>query len=118
MAFERGDIVEVSFLIPHNNRLAPHPAVIISSDEVYEADGCYICVMLTTQNIIDRFSFEITDDMLLKPSNKPFSQARCHLVTYITQSHIIQNNHSNKMKPNAVNRLVDRIAITALSQSL
>lgn len=115
MPFDRGDIVEVSFLIPHNNKIEPHPAVIISSSEVYDTDGCYICVMLTTQTRIDRFSFEITNEMLVKQSNKPFSQARCHLVTYITEAHIIKNAHSNKMKENAVDRLVDRIAATALS---
>lgn len=115
MAFQRGDIVEIPFIIPHNNKSENHPAVIISNQDVYDSDNCYICVMLTSSTIIDQFTFEITNDMLLKPQNKVFAQARCHLITYILDKHIIPNSNKNKLKNNVVDRLVEHVLINSLS---
>lgn len=116
MPYQRGEIIEVPFLIPHNNRFENHPMVIISNQEVYESDECYIGVMLTSSRYFDRFTFEITNDLLEKPNNKSFAQARCHLIAYILETHIISNSHQNKMHETAVDRLVDRIMVTALSE--
>ena len=70
--------------------------------------------MLTSNQVNDRYSFHITKDMLVKPSNKEFSQARLHLVSYVTDKEIISNTTYNKMKRNAVNKLVQYIAEVSL----
>src|ERR1039457_275593 len=114
MPYQRGDIVEVPFIIPDTNRLENHPAVIISNDNVFAGDGIYICAMITHSNYRDRFSFVLQNDMLNRPLDNTISQVRCHLITYILDSHIIPNSHRNKMNANAVDRLVIRINAVSL----
>ena len=114
MGFQRGDIVEVYFDLPYHNKTETHPAIIISNEEVYHTDEIYICVMMTSSKKKDLFTFEVTQDMLQSKNNKRFSQARCHLVTYVMEKHIVGNYPKNKMKPSAVNRLIARINETAL----
>ena len=82
MPYQRGDIVEAAFLMPHNNRMENHPVVIISNDDVYDADQCYVGVMMTTQTREDRFTFRITDEMLRNANNQKYAQGRCHLISY------------------------------------
>lgn len=115
MALERGDIVEVYFELPYSKETKTHPAIIISNEDVHDQE-IYICVMMTSSKTKDIFTFEISNDMLNKPSNKDFSQARCHIVTYILEKHIVKNANKSTLKPNAVNRLVSHIEQTALSQ--
>jgi mRNA-degrading endonuclease toxin of MazEF toxin-antitoxin module len=115
MAFQRGDIIEVPFQVPHSGRIEKHPAVIISNEEVYEQDECYICVMMTTSKRIDLFTFMIEDEMLVSPNNKDFAQARCHLVTNVMKSLVVNNSKRNRMKSDFVNKLVVQIQAVALS---
>lgn len=116
MALERGDIIEVFFELPYSKETKTHPAIIISNEEVHNEE-IYICVMMTTSDVKDIFTFEITDEMLNKPSDKAFSQARCHIVTYIMEKHILKNGKNYTLKQNAVNRLVTRITEISLSQN-
>lgn len=116
MPFQRGDIVWLPFTIPHSNRIAEHPALIISNHYVYENDECYIAVMLTSSSHVDRFTFEISAGMLTKPSNKTYSQARCHLITYLLESHIPGKSPHNRMKKDYVDRLVQRIVTASLEE--
>ena len=60
-----------------------HPAVVISNDELFMDDDCYLVIMLTSQVYGDRYTCEITNEMLTQSNNKPYSEVRCHLVTYI-----------------------------------
>jgi mRNA interferase MazF len=109
MRFQRGDIIDVFFDLPYLKETKTHPAIIISNDTVYEKEGIYICVMMTSSNKTDLFSFEITADMLLYTSNKVFSQARSHLISYVMEKHIVGNRPRNTLKENALNRLITRI---------
>jgi len=109
MSFQRGDIIEVFFDLPYSRETKTHPAIIISNDEVYDKDEVYVCVMMTSSDQIDMFSFEITQDMLNNTNNKNFSQARCHLISYVMDKHIVGNKPKNSLKENALNRLIVRI---------
>jgi hypothetical protein len=111
MAINRGDVIEVFFDFPRVRTTKCHPAIIISNQDVYDADDGYVCVMMTSsKNFIDKFTFEITQDMLQRTNNKSFSQARCHLVTFIQEKHLDNNNNAkNTLKPNAVERLIAHI---------
>lgn len=116
MKFERGDIVEFDFHIPDINQYVKHPGLIISNDDVYGTDECYIMVMMTTsERRRDMFSFEVTDDMLHKPSNKANSQIRLHLVTYVPHDYIKGKPVVNRMKKNSVDRVVANIHDSSLS---
>jgi len=110
MPHQRGDIVEINFGLPPKGKMLNHLAVVISSNDVYLDDDCYIVVMLTSQRYSDRYSFEITNEMLALPSNKLYSEARCHLVTFILPSHINNlSGYRNKVKRQYVDALVEHI---------
>lgn len=115
MPHQRGDIIEIVFDLPYNADSKTHPCVIISNDDVFEQDGLYICVMLTHMKKTDKYTFEITDDMLVRNGDGKFAQARMHLITNVTEEDIINNNNRNAMKTHAVNRLVAHIETIVLS---
>ena len=108
MALKRGDIIEVFFEFPKLKNTDTHPAVIISNQDVYDTDEGYVCVIMTSsKEFIDKFTFEITENMLQRPNNKGFSQARCHMITFVRESHLVDKNYpKNTLKPNAVERLI------------
>jgi mRNA interferase MazF len=118
MALKRGDIIEVYFDFPRVRSSKPHPAIIISNEDVYDVENGYICVIMTSsKNFIDKFTFEITENMLERPNNKEFSQARCHLVTFVFEQHLgNKNNAKNTLKPNSVERLISFINETSFSE--
>lgn len=113
--FERGDIVEVYFDLPRAVETKLHPAIIISNNDVYDKDDVYICVMMTSSKNNDLFSFEIKPEMLESPNNKDFSQARCHLISYIKENHL-EKQKLNRMKESYVDNLVMRINTVAISK--
>lgn len=114
MAFTRGDIVEVYFKLPNNKKAEPHPALIISNDDVIADDDCYIMVMLTGTNSNDKYSYHVEDRMLNKPLPKK-SQVRCHLITYVLEVHITNFKILSTMKPAYVDAIVSRIVSNVLS---
>lgn len=114
MPYNRGDIIEIVFELPYNESSKPHPVIIISNEDVYEQDGLYICVMITHMESKDQYTFEITDEMLVKGGDGKFSQARCHLITNVSDDDIISKHSRNSMKLNFVERLVTRIETIAL----
>lgn len=109
MSFKKGDIIDVFFDLPYSKETKTHPAIIISNEDVYDKDELYVCVMMTSSTETDLFTFEITDDMLVQKSNKDFSQARCHLISYVMEKHIVGKTPKNTMKENALNRLLIKI---------
>ena len=118
MGYQRGDIIEVPFLIPHNNKIENHPAVIISNQAVHDNEQIYICVMITHSDINDGFSFSLNSEMFTNPGSAPDGKAKSHLIAYVPERHIIKNSNTNKcrMKPLFVDKLVQFIAITALTE--
>lgn len=109
MALKRGDIIDVFFDLPYSKETKTHPAIILSNEDVYNTDELYVCVMMTSKENKDLFTFEITQEMLQMSNNKKFSQARCHLITYIMEKHITSKYPKNTLKPNALERLLVRI---------
>lgn len=113
--YERGDIVSVYFDLPKQRETKTHPAIIISNDSVYDIQDVYLCVMMTSSEQIDKFSFEISDEMTDIKLGKDFQQARCHLVTYIEEKHI-DSRFNCKLKTQYVDKLVEHINISALEE--
>lgn len=109
MHFKKGDIIDVFFDLPYSKETKTHPAIIISNEDVYDKDELYVCVMMTSSIEIDLFTFTVTDDMLVQKSNKDFSQARCHLISYVMEKHIVGKTPKNTLKENALNRLLIKI---------
>ncbi len=112
--YQRGDIVEVNLGMPPDGKILNHPAVIISNEDVYNDDDCYIVVMLTSQKYDDKYSFEVSDHMLATSSGKFRSEARCHLVTYILNSHIVVGKHRSRLRRQYVDALVEHMVNCSL----
>lgn len=117
MALKRGDIVEVYFDFPKVKTTQCHPAIIISNQDVYDADDCYVCVIMTSSKLfVDKFTFEVKNEMLQFENNKDYSQARCHLITVVEEKHLINKNSAkNSLKPNALNKLIAYINEVTIS---
>lgn len=106
------DIVEVVF---DDEQGGNHPAVVLSNKLVQEVEGYFVCVMLTSTEHDDEFSFLITNDMLVKPHNRPHSEARCHLINFVPLDAIIPNNHRNQLKMKPFKELIKKINTTTFS---
>jgi len=117
MLYNRGDVIEISFNIPGEG-MKNHPAIIISNEEVYNIDGIYLCVMVTHSDMSSYFAFDLEAEMFANPNNMPEGKAKAHLIAYVEDKHIIKNANTKrcKMKKIYVDRLVDFIASTALSE--
>lgn len=94
--YHQGDIVLVNFPLPAGLKL--HPAVIVSNEEVYETEECYIGIMITSSKIRDNFSFEISNEMLTKPLDQQ-SQVRCQLIALINENEIEKKISRIKKEP-------------------
>jgi mRNA-degrading endonuclease toxin of MazEF toxin-antitoxin module len=93
MAIARGEIVEISFPLPGGSKL--HPAIVISNDVVYENEGCFIAVMLSSKSFVDEFTFELENEMFTKQPKRK-TQVRCHLLALVDESEVISRHGSIK----------------------
>ena len=115
MSFKKGDIVSFDFEMPNTGEYVHHSAVVLSCDEMYEHEKCYLCAMMTSNGASDRFTFKIEDSMLDKPSSKADTQVRCHLITYVWEGDISQTRSPlNRIKSSAMQRLLERINVNVL----
>jgi mRNA-degrading endonuclease toxin of MazEF toxin-antitoxin module len=91
MAISRGEIVEILFPLPGGSKL--HPAIVISNNLVYENEGCFIAVMLSSKTFVDEFTFELENEMFTKmPKRK--TQVRCHLIFLVDESEVLAKHGS------------------------
>ncbi len=102
--YVQGDIVMVNFPLPQGYAL--HPALLISHEEVFEAEGCYVAVMLTSSSIRDNFSFPIANEMLTQPLEK-VSQVRCHLIALLSDREI--ERKVSKMKKEHLKKVIAQL---------
>jgi hypothetical protein len=70
----------------------------LSNKLVQEVEGYFVCVMMTSSEFNDEFSFVIDDSMLVKPSNRNHCEARCHLINFVPIDSVIVNKHNNQIK--------------------
>jgi hypothetical protein len=68
MNIHQRDIVEIAFYI--GNKPETHPAIVISVDEIFEMEGFFYAILLSTKNIYPDFTFQITSDMINSPRNQ------------------------------------------------
>lgn len=93
---QQGDIVLVNFPLPAGLKL--HPAVIVSNDEVYKTEECYIGIMITSSKIRDNFSLELSNEMLTNPLDQQ-SQVRCQLIALFNENEIEKKISRIKKEP-------------------
>lgn len=79
MRYHQRDVVEINFLFP-NGVMKPHPAIIISNDELQEAEGFMYLVLISSKNYNDEYSYPLADEMLTFKMEKQ-SFVKCQLIT-------------------------------------
>ena len=79
MKVSQRDIVEVTYHVG-NGRYKPHPAVVVSNEDVLLAEGSFMALMISHSTMNGEFSFELTPAMLTSPAQGATSYVKCQLV--------------------------------------
>lgn len=102
------DIVEVPFNLPQGVR--HHPVIVLSSDDAIQQEEAFVGLMMTTDQVNDLYTFEITSDMLTKPLKEKYCQARLHLISFFRTKEIISTSNINsKIKAEHFKQLIKQI---------
>ena len=78
MKINQRDIVEIAFYT--GSKPEVHPAIVVSVDDIFEIEGFFYAVLLSTKNIFPDFTFEVTPNMISKPRNEKVGYAVCHMI--------------------------------------
>lgn len=89
---EQREIIEVPFVMP-NGSILPHPALVISRDELQEdEDGMFYAVLISTKNHIPEYTIPIQEEWLNKPLGKQ-SYFITHLVNMFNVEDVMSRNN-------------------------
>lgn len=82
MKYHQRDIVEVSFLFP-DGTFKPHPAIIVSNDQLQEdEDGMFYLVLITSNDRINmQYSYPLSDEMVNGFTFTKPSLVKCQIIT-------------------------------------
>ena len=105
MKYTQRDIVEINFLFP-NGDFKPHPAVIVSNDELQEIEGFIYLVLVSSKNYNNQYSYRLTDDMLTCKLSKQ-SYVKCQLIVGNVERDVVKR--LGKMKQPYFDEMVDKI---------
>lgn len=106
--YSQRDIVEVAFVFP-DGKSKPHPGIIISGQELYEAEGFFYVVMMSTKNFFPEYTFPVTKDMVNGNVNKT-GFVTCHLINSYMDRDVLGRHGS--MKKEYFDKLVAKIKET------
>lgn len=62
MTYHQRDIVEINFMFP-DGTFKPHPALIVSNDELQENEGFIYLCMISSKAFHEQYNFELSDEM-------------------------------------------------------
>lgn len=105
MTYTQGDIVEVNFLFP-NGTFKPHPAIIVSNDQLQLDDDTIYIVLISSKNYNPQYSYTITPDMIDVALPKQ-SYIKCHLIVANTHRDIIKK--IGKFRQPYLDQAIDKI---------
>jgi hypothetical protein len=112
MPFHQRDIVKVKRPMPDGPELS-HPFLIISNERAnsHEKNRRYIGVMITHSKERDKFTFELTKDMVDGKLGDKFCQIREHLIVGFSESDISRDvtHYVGKMKMVHFKAVLDQI---------
>lgn len=107
MKYHQKDIVEVNFLFP-DGTYKPHPAIIISNDELQEdEDGLLYLVLISSNDTINpQYSYPLQDEMLIGYTFAKPSLVKCQIIAGYVERDIYRRLGSIKEK--YFNEIVDK----------
>ena len=94
MKVNQRDIIELNFELP-NGKFQNHPALVLSNQNVLDAEDIFYVVMISTKEYNDEFTFELSNAMLSKPLSKK-SYVKCQLIQSYTINEVISKISSVK----------------------
>ena len=108
MKYHQRDIVEVSFLFP-DGTFKPHPAIIISNDELQlDEDGMIYLVLVTSNDTINpQYSYPLTDEMLISHKFSKPSLVKCQIISGYVERDVTRRLGAIKEK--YFNEIVDKV---------
>jgi mRNA-degrading endonuclease toxin of MazEF toxin-antitoxin module len=113
MKYSQADIVEVMFPLP-NGQQKNHPALIISNRDVYESEGIYYAVMLSTKDYNEVFTLTLTPpDFEYKTTQSSF--VKCQLIEQFEDFEIIRR--FGKVKISAFRKVLKHLNQSVFSYS-
>lgn len=111
MKYHQRDIVEVSFLFP-DGTFKPHPAIIVSNDELQEAeDGMFYLVLITSNDWLNpQYSYQLTDNMIEGHTFSKPSLVKCQIIAGYINRDVIRR--LGKIKKKYFDEIVDKIIVS------
>ena len=107
MKFTQKDIVEVNFLLPDGG-CKPHPALIVSNDELQDIEGFFYLVLISSQDFdySRQYSYPLNDEMIVGHHFEKQSYVKCHIISGYTERDVVRKLGSIKEK--YFNEIVDK----------
>lgn len=108
MKYHQKDIVEVNFLFP-DGTFKPHPAIIVSNDELQEdEDGMFYLVLITSNDWLNpQYSYPLSDDMVDGFIFSKPSIVKCQILTGNIERDV--NRRLGSIKQKFFDEIVDKI---------
>ena len=106
MIVKQRDIVEIAFYT--GNKPEPHPAVVVSKDDIFEAEGFFYAILLSTKNLFPEFTMEITPQMINSPRNNRTGYTICHMIQQFYPEDIITRTGAT-LKSDTFDKLVNKV---------
>jgi hypothetical protein len=106
MIIRQRDIVEIAFYT--GNKPEPHPAVVISKDDIFDAEGFFYAILLSTKNLFPDFTIDITPLMINFPRNNRTGYAVCHMIQQFYPEDIITRTGAT-LKLDAFEKLTNKV---------
>ncbi len=103
--YNQRDIVEVNFLFP-DGTFKPHPALIVSNDELQEEEGFIYLCLISSKNYKPQYCYELDNDMMTKPLAKK-SYVKCQILTANVERDVIKK--IGRLKKTYFDEVVEKI---------
>ncbi len=108
MKYEQRDIVEINFIFPDGTS-KPHPALIVSNNELQETEGFIYLSMISSKNYNSEYCYTLDDEMLTIPMRKQ-SYVKCQLLVGDIERDVIRK--ISRIKQPYFDEIVNKIKTT------
>jgi len=108
MTYHQRDIVEVNFLFP-DGTFKPHPAIIVSNDQLQEDEEGMLYLVLITSNdwLNPQYSYPLTEEMIVGHTFSKPSLVKCQIITGYIERDVTRRLGS--IKEQFFNEIIDKI---------
>ncbi|MEO6632375.1 MAG: type II toxin-antitoxin system PemK/MazF family toxin [Mucilaginibacter sp.] len=105
MIIRQRDIVEIAFYT--GRKPETHPAIVVSTDEIFELEGFFYAILLSTKNIIPDFTLEINPTMINNPRNQRTGFAVCHMIQQFYLEDVVTRTGAS-LKAEIFRKVIDK----------